>query len=140
MLQRPKKSPDPIDLHVGQRLRQARITGDVSQEKLGIRLGLTFQQVQKYEKGTNRIAPSRLVVAAEFLHRDVAWFFEGAPNGARSNGHSLPDPMTKLGSSREGVRLATAFPRIRSPRFRASIVDLVESAAAGNTIVPELGR
>jgi transcriptional regulator with XRE-family HTH domain len=125
----PRSSPDPIDVHVGRRLRQARLAGAVSQEKLGNKLGLTFQQVQKYEKGTNRIAPSRLVVAAEFLQRDVAWFFAGAPLGGRTNGHKAPDPMTRLGSSREGVRLAIAFPRIRDQHVRASIVDLVERAA-----------
>ena len=71
----PKKGPPAAaDVHVGQRVRMARVQGGVSQEKLGDAIGLTFQQVQKYEKGTNRIGSSRLVQIAEALGKPVSWF------------------------------------------------------------------
>src|ERR1700738_3009952 len=75
-----KKSPNPIDKHVGSRVRMRRMMLAMSQEKLGDALGLTFQQVQKYEKGTNRIGASRLQQISHILQVPVAFFFEGAPN------------------------------------------------------------
>ena len=74
-----KKAPNPIDKHVGSRVRMRRMMLGMSQEKLGNALGLTFQQVQKYEKGTNRIGASRLQQIAQILQVQVAFFFEGAP-------------------------------------------------------------
>jgi transcriptional regulator with XRE-family HTH domain len=74
-----KKSPNPIDKHVGSRVRMRRMMLAMSQEKLGDALGLTFQQVQKYEKGTNRIGASRLQAIANILQVPVSFFFEGAP-------------------------------------------------------------
>src|ERR1700744_1657669 len=75
-----KKAPNPIDKHVGSRVRMRRMMLGMSQEKLGDSLGLTVQQVQKYEKGTNRIGPSRLQQIPPILQVPVAFFFEGAPN------------------------------------------------------------
>src|SRR6202051_2078113 len=75
-----KKAPNPIDKHVGSRVRMRRMMLSMSQEKLGDALSLTFQQVQKYEKGTNRIGASRLQQIAHFLQVPVAFFFEGAPD------------------------------------------------------------
>ena len=75
-----KKAPNPIDKHVGSRVRMRRMMLAMSQEKLGDALGLTFQQVQKYEKGTNRIGASRLQQISHILQVPVAFFFEGAPN------------------------------------------------------------
>src|SRR5215468_9813118 len=75
-----KKAPNPIDQHVGSRVRMRRLMLAMSQEKLGDALGLTFQQVQKYEKGTNRIGASRLEQTSHILQVPVAFFFEGAPN------------------------------------------------------------
>src|SRR5918999_1894609 len=75
-----KKAPNPIDKHVGSRVRMRRMMLNMSQEKLGDALGLTFQQVQKYEKGTNRIGASRLQQIANILQVPVGFFFEGAPS------------------------------------------------------------
>src|SRR3977135_1506695 len=75
-----KKAPNPVDRHVGSRVRMRRMMLSMSQEKLGDALGLTFQQVQKYEKGTNRIGDSRLQQIANTLQVTVAFFFEGAPD------------------------------------------------------------
>src|SRR6476469_7538175 len=74
-----KKVPNPIDRHVGSRVRMRRVLLGMSQEKLGEALGLTFQQVQKYEKGTNRIGASRLQQSSQSLNVPPAFFFEGAP-------------------------------------------------------------
>src|SRR4051795_6452929 len=80
----PPKAPNPVDKHVGSRVRMRRLMLEMSQEKLGEALGLTFQQVQKYEKGTNRIGASRLQQIADILHVSVAFLFEGAPTGSLS--------------------------------------------------------
>ena len=81
-----KKVPNPIDKHVGSRVRMRRMLAGVSQEKLGEALGLTFQQVQKYEKGSNRISASRLQQIAKMLDVPVSFFFDGAPTG------DMPEP------------------------------------------------
>ena len=75
-----KKAPNPTDRHVGSRVRMRRIMLAMSQEKLGAALGLTFQQVQKYERGANRIGASRLQQMSDILQVPVEFFFEGAPN------------------------------------------------------------
>jgi transcriptional regulator with XRE-family HTH domain len=75
-----KKAPNPIDQHVGSRVRMRRLMLAMSQEKLGAALGLTFQQVQKYERGTNRIGASRLQQISQILQVPVAFFFEGLPS------------------------------------------------------------
>src|SRR5437016_12288509 len=87
------KAPNPIDRHVGSRVRMRRMMMSMSQEKLGDGLGLTFQQVQKYEKGTNRIGASRLQQISHILQVPVAFFFEGAPNL-----HSSADGMKEAPS------------------------------------------
>src|SRR5215207_2318486 len=89
-----KKAPNPIDKHVGSRVRMRRVLIGMSQEKLGEALGLTFQQVQKYEKGTNRIGASRLQQISTILGVSVAFFFEGAPNlhGSTEGMKEAPSP------------------------------------------------
>ena len=89
-----KKAPNPIDKHVGSRVRMRRMMLSMSQEKLGDALGLTFQQVQKYEKGTNRIGASRLQAIANILQVPVSFFFEGAPHtpGQSSGLGEAPSP------------------------------------------------
>src|SRR6266704_2137204 len=128
-----KKSPNPIDKHVGSRVRMRRMMLAMSQEKLGDALGLTFQQVQKYEKGTNRIGASRLQQIANILQVPVAFFFEGAPSLS-----PLPDGMKEAPSpayvsdflaTSEGLALTKAFTRIKEPKLRRRIVDLVEEIA-----------
>src|SRR5260370_27053158 len=110
--------PSPIDLHVGSRVRMRRLMLKMSQEKLGDALGITFQQIQKYEKGANRIGASRLQHISEVLQVPVAFFFEGAPNllEARTpkNATASPDTFMDLMSTSEGLALAEAFMKIPS--------------------------
>ena len=128
-----KKAPNPVDRHVGARLRMRRMMLPMSQEKLGGALGLTFQQIQKYEKGTNRIGASRLQQISEILQVPVSFFFDGAPNlNARSHGaQDAPSPAYILDflATSEGLALTKAFTRIKGPRLRRRIVDLVEEIA-----------
>ena len=103
----------------------------MSQEKLGDGLGLTFQQVQKYEKGTNRIGASRLQQISTILQVPVSFFFEGAPAlmGDRADGEEAPSPayVSEFLGSSEGLALTKAFMRIDDPKVRRRIVDLVEA-------------
>lgn len=130
-----KKAPNPIDKHVGSRVRMRRMMLSMSQEKLGNSLGLTFQQVQKYEKGTNRIGASRLQQISHILQVPVAFFFEGAPNigGARGEGlGEAPSPayVSDFLATSDGLALTKAFTRISDSKLRRRIVDLVEQIAA----------
>ena len=125
-----KKSPNPTDKHVGSRVRMRRMMLEMSQERLGNAIGLTFQQVQKYEKGTNRIGASRLQQIAQVLQVPVAFFFEGAPNppGKAAGPGDAPSPayVTDFLASSEGLALTRAFTRIKNAKLRRRIVDLVE--------------
>ncbi len=128
-----KKVPNPIDKHVGSRVRMRRMMLSMSQEKLGDALGLTFQQVQKYEKGTNRIGASRLQHISHILQVPVAFFFEGAPllpNQSRELGEA-PSPayVADFLATSDGLALTKAFMRIKEPKLRRRIVDLVEQIA-----------
>jgi transcriptional regulator with XRE-family HTH domain len=129
-----KKTPNPIDKHVGSRVRMRRMMLGMSQEKLGNALDLTFQQVQKYEKGTNRIGASRLQQIAQILQVQVAFFFEGAPTigGSRVDGMSeAPSPayVSDFLATSDGLALTKAFVRIADSKLRRRIVDLVEQIA-----------
>src|SRR6476646_6905983 len=119
------KGPSPIDIHVGSRLRNRRRMLGMSQEKLARAFGLTFQQIQKYEKGLNRMGASRLQQAADLLGVTVPFFFEGANDGAY-NGALSPSYIDNFVSSSEGLRLAQAFMRIERPALRLRIVKLVQ--------------
>jgi len=122
-----KKSPNSIDKHVGSRVRMRRMMLDMSQSGLGDALGITFQQVQKYEKGTNRISASRLQQACHTLQVPIAFFFEGAPAGDALPGRlPSPDPLTDLMATRDGLALVKAFMRISNVQLRRRIVSLVE--------------
>jgi transcriptional regulator with XRE-family HTH domain len=133
-----KKAPNPIDKHVGSRVRMRRMMLSMSQEKLGDALGLTFQQVQKYEKGTNRIGASRLQQISNILQVPVEFFFEGAPHvggGSRSEGFAdAPSPayVSDFLASSDGLALTKAFMRIGDPKLRRRIVDLVEQIATSD--------
>src|SRR5438445_7057806 len=111
-----KKAPNPIDEHVGRRVRMRRRMLAMSQGKLGDALGLTFQQVQKYEKGTNRIGASRLQQISHILQVPVAFFFESAPNASGPhdpNGSGLSvAQIDEFVSNSDGLRLIGAFMRI----------------------------
>jgi transcriptional regulator with XRE-family HTH domain len=131
-----KKIPNPIDRHVGGRVRLRRMLLSISQEKLGEALSLTFQQIQKYEKGTNRISASRLQNIAKILGVQVAFFFEGAPlgdampNAAGMSEATGPGYVADFLSTSEGVQLNKAFIRISDPKVRRRVIDLVESLAS----------
>ncbi|MCH9765099.1 MAG: helix-turn-helix transcriptional regulator [Alphaproteobacteria bacterium] len=128
------RRPNPIDTHVGSRVRMRRMLLGMSQEKLGDHLGLTFQQVQKYEKGVNRIGASRLYDMARVLGVPVQFFYEDAPGkesaSAEVAGFSeTPDEsyVIEFLSSRDGLELNKAFVKITDPRLRRTIIDLVRS-------------
>ena len=129
-----KKQPNPIDIHVGGRVRLRRMMLSMSQEKLGEHLGITFQQIQKYEKGTNRIGASRLQHIARVLTVPVAFFFEDAPGtpGETSTGIAEPQQTTYVVdflSSSEGIQLNKAFLRIKDTKLRRRLIDLVRALA-----------
>src|SRR5437016_14016490 len=128
-----KKSPDPVDKHVGNRVRMRRMMLSMSQEKLGDALDLTFQQVQKYEQGTNRISASRLQQISHILQVPVPFFFEGAPGQPKIDG-SAPSPayVTDFLATSDGLALVKAFVRIKKPKLRLRIVELVEEIAAND--------
>lgn len=133
--------PNPIDVHVGNRLRQRRTLLGMSQEKLGEAIGLTFQQVQKYERGMNRIGSSRLFDLSRVLDVPVSYFFEemSAETAERSPARQAglselppmpyehePDPMAK----RETLELVRAYYRITDPRVRKRLFELTKSMSA----------
>ncbi|MGI9352816.1 MAG: helix-turn-helix domain-containing protein [Rhizobiaceae bacterium] len=128
------KKPNPIDVHVGSRVRLKRTMMGMSQEKLGESLGVTFQQVQKYEKGANRIGASRLQQISSILKTPVAFFFEDAPSyGAATSGGFAedggPEYTIDFLATTEGMQLNRAFAKIKDPKVRRKIVDLVKSLA-----------
>ena len=130
----PSKAPNPVDKHVGSRVRMRRLMVGMSQERLGDALGLTFQQIQKYEKGTNRIGASRLQQISEILQVPVSFLFEGAPGGtANADGVSdAPSPayVAEFLATTEGLALIRAFTRIPDIKLRRAIVDLVQQIGA----------
>ncbi len=121
--------PDPVDVHVGQRLRQRRTLLGMSQEKLAAAFGVSFQQVQKYERGANRISASRLHLLTKILDVPVGYFFEGLPSHLENREElenvevDTPDRMT----SRETLELVRAYYRINDPAVRRRFVDLVRA-------------
>lgn len=124
-----KKPPNPTDVYVGTRLRSARLMINMSQSTLADALHITFQQVQKYEKGVNRVSSSRLQAIANALGREVAWFFEGAPQPTNSKKSIVTDdPCHKLGTTREGLALARAYNAITDSKMRQAILAMVEAA------------
>jgi len=112
--------PDPIDVHVGERVRARRLLAGLSQDAFASKLGVTFQQVQKYEKGANRISASRLYKMASILNVPVDYFFEDIGESA------LPSAMR-----REGLELVRAFNKVEPPRMRKQIVALLNVLGQG---------
>lgn len=134
--------PNPIDMHVGARLRQRRTLLGLSQERLADSLGITFQQVQKYERGTNRVGSSRLFDVARVLDVPVSYFFEDmsagvaakTPSRIRGLGESRPesfelDPMAK----RETLELVRAYYKISDPAVRKRVFELTKSLGRSKT-------
>lgn len=128
-----KRIANPVDKHVGSRIRMRRLMLGMSQEKLGNGLGLTFQQVQKYEKGTNRIGASRLQLISQLLQVPVPFFFEGAPHlpGQSIGIGPAPSPAYVFNflATTDGLALTKAFMQIQQPGLRRRIVHLVEEIA-----------
>lgn len=130
-----RKVPNPIDVHVGGRVRLRRMLVGMSQEKLGELLGLTFQQIQKYEKGANRIGASRLFQIAQILGVSVQFFFDDMPDAAFGRAEdpggfyeSDPAPLVMdFVSSSEGLELNKSFSQIGDPHVRKKIIDLIKS-------------
>ena len=130
-----KKSPNPIDIFVGSRVRLRRLMVGMSQEALADRLGVTFQQVQKYEKGTNRISASRLQAIAEVFRVPPGFFFQEDDGQASATGIAQTGDVSTFVSSKEGLDLNRAFLKIGDTRVRRSIIALATalSAAAEQT-------
>lgn len=128
-----KKQANPIDIQVGNRVRIRRMLIGMSQERLGDLLGLTFQQVQKYEKGVNRIGAGRLFEVSRILNVPVDFFYEGlATELAGQPGMREPEgtpPVMEFMSSGEGLQLSLAFMKIKDAKVRKRVLDLVKSLA-----------
>src|SRR3989344_3131939 len=140
-----KKAPNPVDKHVGNRVRMRRMMLQMSQTSLGNALKLTFQQVQKYEKGTNRIGASRLQAIANILQVPVSFFFGRAPPvpGPAVVGGELPSPayVSDFLATSDGLSLTKSFMRIKNSKLRRRIVDLVEQIAdEGDGEIVDLGK
>ena len=128
-----KKKPNPIDIHVGSRIRLRRNMLGISQEKLGESLGITFQQIQKYEKGTNRVGASRLQAISSILGVPVSFFFDDAPGSDSGPARGMEDSSTTYVvdflSSAEGLQLNRAFVKISDAKVRRKVLDLVKALA-----------
>src|SRR5690242_17103741 len=124
-----KKAPNPIDKHVGSRVRMRRMMLSMSQEKLGDALGLTFQQVQKYEKGTNRVSASRLQQIAHILQVPESFFFEGGPTRAgplkQSREADSSSYVSSFLATTDGLALVKAFTAIKDAKVRRKLLLLV---------------
>lgn len=130
----PKKQPDPIDVLVGKRLKLRRILIGMTQGELAGKLGITFQQIHKYESGSNRIGASRLQAIAHLFNVPIGFFFKPEPLDAKTSLKDLRnvkiDATQKYLSSPEGVRLNNEFVKIKDPAIRSSVISLVQSLAA----------
>ncbi|MEM7271107.1 MAG: helix-turn-helix transcriptional regulator [Pseudomonadota bacterium] len=130
------KSPNPVDVHVGSRLRLRRMIVGMSQEKLGEKLGLTFQQIQKYEKGLNRIGASRLFAISNILDAPVQYFFDDMPEASSASSgqgqSAITDEEKRLSSflaTPEGLQLNLAFSQIDDAATRRRLTELVRTLA-----------
>jgi transcriptional regulator with XRE-family HTH domain len=121
----PRRNPDRVDIEVSRRVRTFRLQKGLSQEKLGDQLGLTFQQVQKYENGTNRISAGRLQRIADILEIPVSDFF-----ASHQQGGVAPAELFKLLGTAVALRLVRAYSRIREPKLQQAIMRLVERIAS----------
>jgi transcriptional regulator with XRE-family HTH domain len=140
-IERGSRKPNPMDAHVGTRVRLRRMLLGMSQEKLGEHLGLTFQQVQKYEKGVNRIGASRLFDLSRVLGVPVQFFYDEAPQDVLDISHSpgfaerpAESYVLEFLSTRDGLELNKAFVKITDPRVRRSVVDLVRTLGGADTL------
>ena len=124
------RSPNPVDRHVGLRIRMRRKELGISQERLAESIGLTFQQVQKYERAANRVSASKLWEMARALKTSVSYFYEGLSDGVDGSGVNLPrESFQDFLLTPEGMELAAIFPKIRAPRVRRRMLELVRTIA-----------
>ena len=153
-LERPDREgrPSPIDVHVGSRVRLRRTLLGMSQEKLGDALGLTFQQVQKYERGVNRVGASRLFDISRVLDVPISFFFDDMPegmneapmSGPRGRTHGVSEAQEPLGmglddhmTKRETLELVRAYYRITEPTVRKRVFDLIRTLAPADSFPTE---
>lgn len=129
-MRKTKKGPDHIDRHVGEQIRRHRLAKEISQTTLAEALGITFQQVQKYEKGTNRVAPSRLMRIAEHFGVPVAEFYPSSGQVSAGGPVDGGDPLVALGQTRNGMRLARAFVELDDSETQRMLVELIEGVLA----------
>ncbi|WP_372781429.1 helix-turn-helix domain-containing protein [Phenylobacterium sp.] len=133
----PAQGPNPVDRHVGLRIRMRRKELGISQERLAESIGLTFQQVQKYERAANRVSASKLWEMSRALSTNISYFYEGLGDGGEIIGSNLPrETLQDFLLTPEGMELATVFPKIAKGRVRRKILDLVR-AMAGEADVAE---
>lgn len=123
------RAASSVDVHVGTRIRLRRKTSKMSQEQLGEQLGITFQQVQKYERGTNRVGAGRLWDISKVLDVPVQYFYDGLPDGVAGE-HSEPPEIYQFINSSDGVALAMAVTQIKNKSVRRQILELARSLAA----------
>jgi len=122
--------PNPVDRHVGLRIRMRRKELGISQERLAESIGLTFQQVQKYERAANRVSASKLWEMSRALSTSVGYFYEGLGDAAEPPGSNLPrEAMQEFLMTPEGIELAAVFPKLAKGRVRRKILDLVRAMA-----------
>lgn len=128
-----KRLPNPIDVHVGNRVRLRRMMLDMSQQRLADEIGLTFQQVQKYEKGINRMGASRLQQIANALQVPVTFFFDAAPGQTEVSGEaSSSSYVAEFLATSDGLALTKAFMQIKNSKLRRKIVEVVNEVADQN--------
>src|SRR3954469_23279911 len=123
----PKKQANPIDVQVGNRVRIRRMLIGMSQERLGDLLGLTFQQVQKYEKGVNRIGAGRLYEVSRILNVPIDFFYQGVASEPGAPAPEAAPPVLEFVSSGEGLQLSLAFMKIKDVKVRKRVLDLLKS-------------
>ena len=127
-----RREPRPVDKHVGSRVRMRRLMLGMSQSKLGDALGITFQQLQKCEQGTNRIGASWLQELSTILMVPISFFFDGAPgsNGKRTKEDQAVIRLSSFLATSDGIALNEAFPKIKDAKLRRKLVELVERIVA----------
>jgi len=137
MAEEPERGPNPIDRHVGLRIRMRRKELGISQERLAESIGLTFQQVQKYERAANRVSASKLWEMARALSTTISYFYDGLGDVLETPGSNVPrETLQDFLLTPEGMELAAAFPKIPTGRVRRRMLDLVR-AMAGEPDTPE---
>ena len=124
-----KRRATPADIHLGQRMRARRLMLGMSQTELGAAIGVTFQQIQKYEAGANRVRASDLDRIATRLAVPISYFFESLPRN--DYGHASGDDLTAFMATPEGIALSAAFRRIECKDMRSAVLDLLQQLGSG---------